>query len=239
LGARALWIRLTPVGVVIYQLGVQSVLAISLLAVFLGFSFGFAGTGVSPLDTNQILRLFILLSSSSVGVLITFLIFLLRAVLPVSLIVHMERRWPGNQLGISRSQLLFGASVAAPVLFLAFQLCGLAALSYASDAWLDFSDLVTVIELVQPSVVFASCFRLAIYSILCLVFVLGRAWPLMALSPDSPRQDEASPDPWLPHYRLSQGRLVWVYSDIFRLLLLVVSCETIVQFYSASLFAFL
>jgi hypothetical protein len=225
---RSFWDRFGPIWIVVYQLGVQSFVAVVILAVSIGFGFGFAGQGISPLDTSQILRLFVMLSSGSVGVLMTMLIFLIRAILPVSLIVHLKRGWPARRLGIGSVQLLIGSCISAPILFLGFQLFGLLSLAYASDGWLDFADLTTVLDLVQPVVVVESALRVTFYSALCVILVLSRTWPIMELPLDQAHR-QTDVDAWLPRYRLYQGRLVLVYSDLFRLLLLVVGAEMAIQ----------
>lgn len=216
------WIQ--QLAVVIYQLGVHSSAAIALVAVTIGVSFALAGSLIPPLSNSQLLRLFTLLTCESVGVLLTLLLFLIRGVLPLSLLVHLMEQWPGARLRLGRLQLTLGAGLAAAVLFLQYVLFSLVALSYASDNWLDFSDLAAVLEIIQPLAVLLSCGRVALFAMLATVAVLSRCWPLQVLEPARPMPDEPF-DPWRPHRQLPMAQLTMVYSDLFRLILLLIPLE--------------
>lgn len=213
-----------PLAVVVFQLGVNSALAVALVAITVGVSFALAGDLIPALATGQLLQLFTLLSSESLGVLLTLLMFLIRALLPVSLVVHLQGRWPAGRLRLSEAQVMVGAALAAAVLFLHYQLFSLVALAYVSDGWLDPVDLAPVLQMLQPTVLLCSCARVAMFALLACLAVLRRWWPLQPLPAPQPPADEPF-DPWRPSRKLPLGHLTMIYSDLFRLLVLLVPLE--------------
>ena len=216
-----------PFGVVVFQLGVHSALAVAIVAVALGVSFALAGSMIAPLATTELLRLFILLSSESLGVLLTLMLLLIRGLLPISQMVHLMLGWPSAQLRLRARHVTLGAGVAAAVLFLDYQLFSLLALAYATDGWLDLVDLGMVLQIMQPEVLLCSCGRVALLAMLSTQAVLSRWWPLQPLPPAGAAAALATEpfDPWRPHRQLPQVQLTMVYSDLFRLLVLLIVLE--------------
>ena len=216
-----------PLGVVVFQLGVHSGLAVSCLAVALGVSFALAGNMITPLATSQLMRLFILLSSESIGVLLTLMLFLIRALLPISQVVQSMRGWPSQQLRLRVRDVTLGSGVAAAVLFLNYQLFSLLALTFATDGWLDLADFGAVLQILQPELLLFSCLRVALFAMLATQAVLCRWWPLKPLPGASAAAALlAEPfDPWRPQRQLPQVQLALVYSDLFRLLVLLIGLE--------------
>lgn len=216
-----------PLGVVVFQLGVHSALAVAFVAVALGISFALAGETIAPLATSQLLRLFLLLSSESVGVLLTLMMFLIRGLLPISQVVHLMLGWPYALLRLKARHVTIGAGVAAAVLFLDYQLFSLLALTYATDGWLDLIDFGAVLQLLEPEMLLFSCLRTALLAMLATQAVLSRWWPLKPLPPAGAVAAEAMEpfDPWRPHRQLPQVQLTSVYSDLFRLLVVLIVLE--------------
>ena len=216
-----------PLGVVVFQLGVHSALAVAFVAVALGVSFALAGSMIAPLATSQLLRLFILLSSESLGVLLTLTMLLIRGLLPISQVVHLMLGWPRTLLRLKPRQVTVGAGVAAAVLFLDYQLFSLLALTYATDGWLDLADLGAVLQIMEPEVLLCSCIRTALLAMLATQMVLSRWWPLKPLQAAGAVAARAAEpfDPWRPQRQLPQVQLTSVYSDLFRLLVLLIVLE--------------
>jgi hypothetical protein len=216
-----------PLGVVVFQLGVHSALAVAFVAVALGVSFALAGQMIAPMATSQLLRLFILLSSESVGVLLTLMLFLIRGLLPISQVVHLMLGWPRAQLRLQMSHVRLGAGLAAAVLFMDYQLFSLLALTYVTDGWLDLADFGAVLQNMQPEVLLFSCLRTALLAMLATQAVLSRWWPLQPLPAAGAVAHQAVEpfDPWRPQRQLPQIQLTAVYSDLFRLLVLLIVLE--------------
>lgn len=215
---------------VVFQLGVQSSVAVAAVALALGLSFGLAGGLIPSLGSDQLLRLFTLLGSQSLGVLVTLLMVLIRGLLPISLVVHLLQFWPSGLLRLSRAALVLGAGLAAAVLFLEYQLISLLAFSYVLDAWLDLADLAAVLEALQPGAVLLSCLRVGLFSSLSTLAVLERWWPLPPFGPVGLWGASAPFDPWWPQRQLPMGHLLMAYRDLFRLILIVIPLELAYQF---------
>lgn len=210
-------------------MGVQSSAAVALVAVATGISFALAGSLIPPLVDDQLLRLFALLSSESLGVLLTLLIVLIRAILPISLIMHLMDGWPSGALRLGRSPLVVGVGLAAGVLFLEYLLISLLSLATAVDSWLDLGDLVAGLDILQPGVVLLSGLRVVLFAALSALAVLSRAWPLQPLALYG-RWGPSQPfDPWRPHRQLPMGHQLMAYSDLFRLILLLIPLELAYQ----------
>lgn len=221
------WIR--DLVVVVYLLGVQSSLAVGVVAAATGVSFALAGSLIPPLGTTQLLRLFTLLSSESVGVLLTLLMVMIRAILPISLIMHLMEGWPAGTLRIGRGAVVVGAGVAAGLLFLEFLLISLLSLAAATDDWLDPGDLVAVFETLRPGLVLFSLLRVVLFASLCALAVLKRLWPLQPLGRYGHWGPSQPYDPWRPHQQLPMGHLLMAYTDLFRLVLIVIPLELAYQ----------
>ena len=216
-----------PFGVVVFQLGVHSALAVTFVAVAIGVSFALAGQMIAPQATSELLRLFILLSSESIGVLLTLMMLLIRGLLPISQVVHLMLGWPRVQLRLKMRHVTIGAGVAAAVLFLDYQLFSLLALTYATDGWLDLADLGAVLQTLAPETLLLSCLRTALLAMLSTQAVLSRWWPLKPLPGAGAVALQSSEpfDPWRPHRQLPQIQLTGVYSDLFRLLVMLIVLE--------------
>lgn len=215
--------------VVVYLLGVQSSWAIAVVAAASGISFGLAGSLIPPLGSSQLLRLFTLLSSESVGVLLTLLMVMIRAILPVSLIMHLMDGWPAGTLRLGRAAVVVGAGLAAGLLFLEFLLISLVSLAAATDDWLDPGDLVAVFETVRPGLVLFSWVRVVLFASLCALAVLKRLWPLQPLGAYGHWGPSQPYDPWRPQQQLPMGHLLMAYTDLFRLVLIVIPLELAYQ----------
>jgi len=215
--------------VVVYLLGVQSSLAIALVAAASGISFALAGSLIPPLGSTQLLRLFTLLSSESVGVLLTLLMVLIRAILPISLIMHLMDGWPAGTLRLGRLAVVVGAGLAAGLLFLEYLLISLVALTTVNDEWFDPGDLLAVLETLRPGLVLFSWARVVLFTSLCAVMVLLRSWPLEPLGAYGRWGPSQPYDPWTPQRQLPMGHLLMAYSDLFRLILVVIPLELAYQ----------
>lgn len=214
---------------VIYLLGVQSSLAVAVVAAASGISFGLAVGLIPPLGSLQLLRLFTLLSSESVGVLLTLLMVMIRAILPISLIMHLMDGWPGGTLRLGRGALVVGAGLAAGLLFLEYLLISLIALSVVSQDWFDLGDVIALLETLQPGVVLFSCVRVVLFAMLAALAVLLRVWPLKLLAAYGHWGPEQPYDPWRPHRQLPAAHLLMAYSDLFRLILIAIPLELAYQ----------